>query len=101
VEPDIEVMVASNSASWEVRLEGSPFRSDEHEIPLDRILWSRVNARGESHSWTSLAESNVLMASEDSRGVFREVFRLALQVTLRDHAGEYGANLQLVSSSGL
>ncbi|MCK4546168.1 MAG: hypothetical protein KAW17_01890 [Candidatus Eisenbacteria sp.] len=101
VEPDIEVMIASNSSYWEIRLEGSPFRSEEHEIPLDRVLWAKVNARGEAHSWTSLAESNVLLAGEDSRGVFRGVFRLALQVTLKDHAGEYGANLQLVSSSGL
>jgi hypothetical protein len=81
-------------------LEGSPFRSEEYEIPLDRVLWSKVNAKGEAHSWTSLADSNVLLAGENRRGIFREVFRLALQVTLRDHAGEYGANLQLVSSSG-
>ncbi len=100
VEPDLEVVLATNEGQWELRLEGTPFVSGDNEIPLERLEWSRLGPDGEPGAWTSLGENNCIMSGYDERGVFPATFRLALEVTLGDRAGDYVCQILLVGSSG-
>ena len=100
VEPDIDVVLATNEDQWELRLEGTPFISGDDEIPLERLEWSRLGADGEPGPWTSLGESNCLMSGYDERGVFPACFRLALEVIITDIAGDYICEIHLVGSPG-
>ena len=100
VEPDLEVVLATNEDQWELRLEGTPFVSGDDEIPLERLEWSMLGPDGEPGPWTSLGESNCIMSGYDERGVFPATFRLALDVTLGDRAGDYVSQVLVVASSG-
>ena len=100
VEPDLEVVLATNEEQWEVHLEGTPFVSGDNEIPLERLEWSRLGPDGEPGPWTSLGESNCIMSGYDERGVFPATFRYALEVTYEDWAGNYVSEIQLVGSPG-
>ena len=100
VEPDLEVVLATNEGEWELRLEGTPFVSGDDEIPLERLEWSRLGPDGEPGPWTSLGESNCIMSGYDERGVFPATFRLALEVTLGDRAGDYVCQILVIGSSG-
>lgn len=98
VEPDLDVLVATNEEQWELLLMGTPFVSDEDEIPLERVEWSVLDAGGEPGTWTMVGDSNCLMSGYDERGVLSASFRLALEVIITDIAGEYICELHLVGS---
>lgn len=98
LDPDLGVVVASNEAEWKLRVEGTPFVSEESEIPLERAEWSELEPGGEPGIWTALGESRVLMWGCGERGVFSASFRLALDVTAADRAGDYVCRLMLVGS---
>ncbi|MCK4510626.1 hypothetical protein KAW64_02755, partial [bacterium] len=89
VEPDLGVVLATNEGQWELHLEGTPFVSGDDEIPFERLEWSRLGPDGEPGPWTSLGESNCIMSGYDERGVFPATFRLALDVTMGNRAGDY------------
>ncbi len=100
VEPDLEVLVATNEEGWEVSIEGTPFMSGDDEIPLERLEWSILGPDGEPGPWTSLDWNNCIMSGYEERGVFSATFRFALDVMLGDNAGEYVSHIQLVGSPG-
>lgn len=100
LEPDLGIVVASNEAEWKLRVDGTPFVSEESEIPLERAEWSELGADGQPGVWTALGESSVLMSGYGERGVFAASFRLALDVTPADRAGDYLCRLMLVGSPG-
>ncbi len=98
VEPDLEVVVATNEEQWVLLLEGTPFVSDEDQIALERVEWAVLDAGGEPGPWTLVGDSNCLMSGYDERGVLSARFRMALEVTVTDVAGEYISELHLVGS---
>lgn len=100
LEPDIHVRIASNLAQWDVRLDGSPFRSGSNEVPLDRVEWAWVGPDGAPGDWTSLQESNLLLSGRKGRGCFDETLRLSLFVRLSDSAGDYRSQIRLAGSGG-
>jgi hypothetical protein len=100
LEPDLGVIVASNEAEWKLRVEGTPFTSGQAEIPLERAEWARLEPDGEPHVWTALGDESVLMFGYGERGVFKATFRVALDVTPADRAGNYVCRLLLVGSPG-
>ena len=82
VEPDVEVVVASNEGQWELHLDGTPFVSGENEIPIERMIWAMLDPSGEPGPWTVLGYSNLLMFGNGERGVFPAAFRFALAVAV-------------------
>jgi len=98
VEPDLDVVVATNEEQWELLLQGTPFVSDEDEISLERVEWAVLDAGGEPGEWTVVGDSNCLMSGYDERGVLSASFRMALEVIVTDVAGEYICELHLVGS---
>lgn len=100
LEPDLGVVVASNEPEWRLFVEGTAFTSEGAEIALERAEWSELGPDGEPDVWTPLGESNVIMSSEGQLGVFSAAFRLGLEVTPADPAGEYVCHLMLVASPG-
>jgi hypothetical protein len=100
LEPDVEVLLASNEMQWALRLSGTPFVSENGEIPLERVEWTRLGADGEPGDWMAVGESDVLMSGYGERGVFMARFRLELDVTLGDRPGAYASQVLLVGSPG-
>lgn len=103
VEPDLDVVVASNEGQWELRLEGTPFVSGEYEIALGRMIWSLLGPDGEPVGpWTPLGSpsGNLLMFGTGERGVFPASFRFGLAVMVSDHAGDYISQITLVALPG-
>jgi hypothetical protein len=98
--PDIPVLIASNTERWEVRLEGSPFRSGDAEVPLDRVSWAWLGADAQPGVWTSLEESNLILSGGQGRGIFTRALRLSLFVNLSDRAGDYRSQIRLAGASG-
>jgi len=98
VEPDLDVVVATNEEQWDLLLMGTPFLSEDHEIALERVEWSLLDAAGEPGPWTLVGDSNCLMSGYDERGVLSARYRLALDVIVTDVAGEYICELHLVGS---
>jgi hypothetical protein len=101
VEPDLELVVATNASYWEVRLEGQGFVSGEVTIPLSRLLWTRLDPAGEPGPWNPLGENGLLLTGAEGRGVHPAAFRFAVEITMGDQAGDYSADLHLVGSGGL
>jgi hypothetical protein len=99
VEPDLEVVVASNEGLWELRLEGTPFTTGEKEIELERMIWAPAGPGGEpAGPWTPVGSSNLLMSGTGERGVFPATFLLALTISMHDPAGDYVSEITLVTS---
>ncbi|RPJ40263.1 MAG: hypothetical protein EHM19_13960 [Candidatus Latescibacterota bacterium] len=100
VEPDLEIVVATNALSWLVRVEGDGFVSDDGEIPLARLAWARLDAQGLPGPWIPLGENGLLLEGTEGRGVHPAAFRFAVDITMGDRAGDYSASLRLVGSGG-
>ena len=98
VEPDLDVVVATNEEEWDLLLMGTPFVCEEDEISLERVEWAVLDAGGEPGPWTLVGDSNCLMSGYDERGVLSARYRLALDVIVTDVAGEYICELHLVGS---
>jgi hypothetical protein len=100
VEPDLELVVASNEGYWELRLLGTPFTTGDKEIELERMIWALVGPGGEPGPWTVIGFSNLLMSGTGERGVFPATFLLALATNMQDPAGDYVSEITLVASPG-
>ena len=98
VEPDLDLLLATNEENWELRLEGTPFVYGDHEIALERVEWALLGPDGEPGPWTLVGEDNSLMSGSGESGVFIASYRLALEVTKSDWAGDYSSHISLVGA---
>jgi hypothetical protein len=98
VEPDLDLLLATNEENWEVRLEGTPFVYGDDEIALERVEWALLGPDGEPGPWTLLGEDNSLMSGNGECGVFVASYRLAIEITESDAAGDYSSHISLVGA---
>jgi len=98
VEPDLDLLLATNEENWELRLEGTPFVYGDDEIALERVEWALLGPDGEPGPWTLVGEDNSLMSGSGECGVFVASYRLALEVVESDVAGDYSSYISLVGA---
>lgn len=96
----IVIEVSTNAAVWQVECRVSPLVSDEHEIPVSRILWERLNDFGNVVDSGNLADQPVVFEGRKHAECARATLRFKVHIFMHDVAAVYNGTLSMLGTPG-
>lgn len=99
---DVKFRVTTNSRNWRVIAKADNLKSEQGEIPAERIHWERVNQYGQVLEQGDLGRNNVVLHSGGNRISPDEmhIVRFSMEVTMHDVAGSYKGRISLQGLTG-
>jgi hypothetical protein len=99
-EEEVCFHVTSNAEYWRVECEAAPLVYEDHEIPAERIRWSRLDEIGREISGYSIEERTTLAEGIGSVQDLEIRIKFSLDVLPIDRAGSYKGKISLVGLTG-
>jgi len=95
-EEDITFRVITNAGSWRVDCQATPPRCGDSEIPLERILWERLEQPVGGPLRGNLRDNPTVLQGHAPTAGLGAGLRFTIRVTMGDTPGDYTGNMSLV-----
>lgn len=92
--------VTTNASSWRVECQAAPLKGDDGQIPLERVLWERLDGRGQTVASGNLRDNPTVLEGHEATAGFEASLRFTIRITTEETAGNYSGSISLLGITG-
>lgn len=92
--------VTTNASSWRVECQAAPLKGDDGQIPLERVLWERLDGRGQTVASGNLRDNPTVLDGHEATAGFESSLRFTIRITTEETAGNYSGSISLLGITG-